>query len=450
LFTIEGNGDYTVTRQTVGFGTVNVARLGGTLLANTRIGFYIGAGYERLYYRGAVNFVDNGPHAVIGDRLPLGGRAALRLEIRGSYFPSSPAPGASGNPLTLSGNVGLSVYSFGGPKRDSDKDGVVDRKDRCASTPARATVDSDGCPRDSDGDVVLDGLDACPATPKGATVDGTGCPHDTDGDKVYDGLDVCSDSPFGAVVDDKGCPLDTDADKVSDGLDQCPSTPTGAVVDAAGCPLDSDGDKVFDGLDQCPDTPLNTVVDGRGCAVVTDSDRDGVGDNLDKCPNTPVGTKVNETGCPSDADRDGVENPLDRCPNTAAGARVDAVGCPILFEVVEGKARALVLKGVTFQSGRSLLTPQSFAVLNEVAASLVANPSVRIEISGHTDSTGIRVRNVALSQARAQAVRAYLAGRGVTPDRMVARGYGPDRAVASNKTPAGRAQNRRVELNLIP
>jgi OOP family OmpA-OmpF porin len=85
-----------------------------------------------------------------------------------------------------------------------------------------------------------------------------------------------------------------------------------------------------------------------------------------------------------------------------------------------------------------------------VAASLVGNPQVRIEISGHTDSTGVRTRNIALSQARAQAVRAYLASQGVTPDRMVAKGYGPDRPVATNKTPAGRQQNRRVELNLIP
>jgi outer membrane protein OmpA-like peptidoglycan-associated protein len=267
---------------------------------------------------------------------------------------------------------------------------------------------------------------------------------------VFDGIDTCADSPAGATVDAKGCPIDTDGDKVFDGLDKCPDTPAGAVVDPGGCPLDTDKDKVFDGLDQCPDTPLNTVVDARGCAVVTDSDHDGVGDNLDKCPNTPTGTKVDETGCPVDADQDGVENRFDRCPNTKFGTKVDAVGCPILFEIVEGKARALVLRGVNFESGRSMLTPQSYAVLNDVAASLVANPTVRIEVSGHTDSTGVRVRNVALSQARAQAVRAYLASKGVGPERMVAKGYGPDKAVATNKTPAGRAQNRRVELNLIP
>src|SRR6185295_1129455 len=194
-------GDYTITRQTAGLATVNVARIGGTLLASTRMGLYLGAGYERLYYRGAIRFEDNGPHAVLGDRLPLGGRAALRMEIRGAYFPTTKAPGALGKPLNLSANVGLSVYSFGGPKRDSDKDGVSDKRDRCASTPLHATVDRDGCPHDGDSDSVLDGLDACPATPKGATVDATGCPHDADGDSVFDGIDTCADTPAGATVD---------------------------------------------------------------------------------------------------------------------------------------------------------------------------------------------------------------------------------------------------------
>jgi outer membrane protein OmpA-like peptidoglycan-associated protein len=267
---------------------------------------------------------------------------------------------------------------------------------------------------------------------------------------LVNGMDVCPDTPAGATVDANGCPSDTDADRVFDGIDTCPDTPSGAMVDAAGCPVDSDSDKVFDGIDQCPDTPAGTEVDGRGCAIVKDADGDGVGDPSDRCPNTPVGTKVDVSGCPADADGDGVENSVDRCPNTARGSRVDAVGCPILFEIVEGKARPVILKGVTFQSGRSALTPQSYQVLDEVAASLVANPTVRIEIAGHTDSTGVRARNISLSQARAAAVRAYLATKGVAGDRLVAKGYGPDRPLASNKTPSGRAQNRRVELNMIP
>jgi outer membrane protein OmpA-like peptidoglycan-associated protein len=454
VFAIEANGDYTVTNVAATGALVNVARVGGTLLANARLGgigsVYLGAGYERLAYRGALAFDDNGFHAVLGDRLSLGGRTALRIEGRGAYVPTTRAPGFTGKALNLSVTAGLSVFAFGGAPRDADKDGVADRRDRCADTPTGAMVDAAGCPGDGDGDKVLNGLDACPDTPGGATVDARGCPSDGDNDGVFDGIDVCPATPLGAVVDGNGCPVDSDGDKVFDGLDRCPGTPAGAVVGADGCPLDADGDKVFDGLDQCPDTPAGAEVDARGCAVVVDSDGDGVGDPSDRCANTPAGTRVDTSGCPEDADGDGVLNALDRCPGTSRGTRVDAIGCPILFEVVEGRARPVVLRGVTFQSGRSALTPASFTALDEVAASLVANPQVRIEIAGHTDSTGTRAKNVTLSLARAQAVRAYLATKGVAPARMVARGYGPDQPVAPNRTLAGRAQNRRVELNMLP
>jgi OOP family OmpA-OmpF porin len=80
---------------------------------------------------------------------------------------------------------------------------------------------------------------------------------------------------------------------------------------------------------------------------------------------------------------------------------------------------------------------------------VIANPSVKIEIGGHTDATGARATNLRLSLGRAMAVRAYLVSKGISPDRLVARGYGPDKPIADNKSVEGRAQNRRVELNLL-
>ncbi len=74
---------------------------------------------------------------------------------------------------------------------------------------------------------------------------------------------------------------------------------------------------------------------------------------------------------------------------------------------------------------------------------------MKIEIGGHTDATGARATNLRLSLGRAMAVRAYLVSKGVSPDRLVAKGYGPDKPVSDNRTVEGRAQNRRVELNLI-
>jgi OOP family OmpA-OmpF porin len=179
-----------------------------------------------------------------------------------------------------------------------------------------------------------------------------------------------------------------------------------------------------------------------------------VADGLDNCPSTPVGQRVDAVGCPlaRDADADGVPDNLDRCPGTPAGTPVDQVGCVVLFRVVRtpGARPTLVLRGVNFQTGRSALTVGSYAVLDQVAASRVANPEIRIEIAGYTDNTGSAGVNTRLSNARAFAVRAYLARKGVAPSRMVARGYGPASPVATNATAAGRAQNRRVELHKPP
>ncbi len=483
VFSIEANGDYTTTDSSVVGGSANVARIGGTVLAHARVApwstFYIGAGYERLFYRGAINAEDNGAHLVLGDRISLGGRAALRIEGRAAYFPSSPLQAVNDNVFNFGGSVGLSIFAFGGPRRDADGDRVVDARDQCPDTPRGVMVNAVGCPTDADLDGVFDGPDQCPDTPAGATVNTAGCPADADQDGIFDGLDQCPDTPLGALVTSTGCPVDGDEDGVFDGLDQCPDTPRGATVDGTGCPRDSDGDGVFDGVDQCPNTPLGASVGPNGCS--NDDDGDGVNNALDQCPATPRGVQVDQTGCPPDIDFDGVPNSLDqcpatprgvevdergcplerdgdndgvpdsrdRCPNTAPGQTVDAVGCPILFVVEEGRARPLILQGVNFELNRSNLTPESFRTLDDVAESLIANAEVRIEVAGHTDSTGPRTLNMRLSQARAQAVKAYLAQRGVDPSRMVAQGYGPDRPIATNTTAEGRAQNRRVELHLI-
>jgi outer membrane protein OmpA-like peptidoglycan-associated protein len=376
--------------------------------------FYILGGYTRLEFgdRPGYMFSDNAVHGAIGDRLFFGDRVALRIEGRAIYSPSTRFSGGNwaGH---LIGSAGLSIFTGPSALRDADLDGVADRKDACPGTPVGAVVDARGCPSDSDRDKVYNGLDACPNTVEGAEVDARGCPKDSDGDGVYDGIDKCPGTVTGARVDSQGCPNDSDRDGVPDGPDQCPNTTAGATVDTNGCPVDSD--------------------------------RDGVADGLDKCPNTPPGTEVDSAGCQraSDADGDGVDDTKDKCPGTAAGTRVDAAGCPILF--TEAKT-PVVLRGVTFETGRSALKPDSYTILDIVAASLVANPDIKIEIGGHTDNTGGSATNLRLSQARADAVRAYLASKGVGPERMVARGYGPSQPVAPNTTPAGRAQNRRVEL----
>ena len=461
-------------------GTAHIEPLigGGSLIVNAlnapRMSVYVLGGYSRLDF-GATSpyrFTDGGFHGGAGAKFFMSSRFALRFEARGIYTPSTTSafPGASKSATHLVASAGFSFFQpdtrTKGPAGalDSDRDGVPDKDDACPNTPLGATVDARGCPHDSDGDGVLDGIDQCPNTPAGTKVDDKGCPLaaptavsvlDSDGDGVPDTLDKCPNTPAGAKVDADGCPIDSDHDGVWDGIDKCPDTPVGATVDATGCPHDSDGDGVLDGIDQCPNTPTGTPVDATGCPL--DSDKDGVPDNLDKCPNTPAGIKVDANGCPieHDSDGDGVPDSRDRCPNTPPGSKVDQYGCLLLFEVTPAPPGApparptLILQGVNFQTGRSVLTRESYAVLDQVAASLVANPEIRIEIAGYTDSTGRKWTNMRLSMGRAGAVQHYLARKGVNPMRMRAQGFGASGYIAPNSTPEGRAKNRRVELHKL-
>ena len=106
----------------------------------------------------------------------------------------------------------------------------------------------------------------------------------------------------------------------------------------------------------------------------------------------------------------------------------------------------LTLRGVNFELGKAVLLPVSRDILTEVARSLVDNPQVRVEVAGHTDSTGSRAVNERLSLARAESVKVYLIENGVPAERMAVQGYASTQPVATNKTASGRAQNRRVEL----
>jgi len=106
----------------------------------------------------------------------------------------------------------------------------------------------------------------------------------------------------------------------------------------------------------------------------------------------------------------------------------------------------LVLKGVRFDTGSARLESESLVILDKVARSLRSNPLVRVEITGHADSTGTAAGNRKLSKARADAVRDYLASKGVPASRLETRGHGSRHPIAGNDTKAGRAENRRVEL----
>lgn len=438
-----------------------------------RLGFHMGKGWaiEADYGSVSANVKDldteditDGPfHARLAKHFQLGSKS--RFILGAGYVHDSWDPKSTGS-TSLSGFGFLGGLQFGfgrtlGLRIDGTYDafsdgGPIPQGKNSAIIGANAGLNfffgKAAGPKDKDKDGVPDTADACPGTPGGERVDNRGCPlpKDADGDGVLDNADTCANTPAGEKVDAKGCPLpkDADGDGVADSADRCAATPAGTAVDANGCPKDADGDGVADTADRCAGTPAGTPVDANGCP--RDSDMDGVADNVDRCPGTPAGTKVDESGCPlPDTDGDKVPDRDDKCPNTPAGMEVDMTGCQRLFDTAGGKT-TMILSGVSFRTGSSQVTPASMAVLNRVAEALIANPTVKVEIQGHTDNSGARASNLRISQNRANSVRQYLISKGVDGSRLVAKGYGPDQPITSNTTQAGRTQNRRVELKQIP
>jgi outer membrane protein OmpA-like peptidoglycan-associated protein len=111
--------------------------------------------------------------------------------------------------------------------------------------------------------------------------------------------------------------------------------------------------------------------------------------------------------------------------------------------------KPLILTGVEFDIDKATLRPESRTTLDQVAASLKTWPDVMVEIQGHTSEPGTAIHNMALSQRRAEAVRAYFVSEGIDGSRLVANGYGETRFISDNSTVEGRQENRRVELHEI-
>ncbi len=357
-------------------------RVGGPFLS-------IGGGGARVTPTGGTAFHQGMLEMAGGVRLWLTDAVGLRVEARNLHYLPKFSTQQSLDYVTI--GAGLTV-ALGATPRDTDGDGVPDKRDRCPDTPRGARVDADGCPLDGDGDKVFDGIDQCEGTPRGCTVDAKGCPSDADGDGVCDGVDTCADTPKGATVDATGCPKDSDGDGVLDGLDQCTGTPKGCTVDERGCPKDSDGDGVCDGLDRCPDT-------------------------------TP-------------------------------GLKVDAEGCPI--ELVERETELLDtgmirLQNINFETNKADVLPDSYATLDIVGQVLGKWPELRIEVGGHTDARGSDAHNQALSQARADSVLAYIQRRFPTlqPEQFTVKGYGESRPLVPNTSALNWAKNRRVEFVVL-
>jgi outer membrane protein OmpA-like peptidoglycan-associated protein len=257
---------------------------------------------------------------------------------------------------------------------------------------------------------------------------------DTDGDGIYDKDDACPE--VAGLEAFNGCP-DSDGDGIEDAKDTCPNE--AGLAEFNGCP-DSDGDGVSDNNDNCPKTPgLKSLA---GCP---DADNDGIIDGDDNCPNE-AGPSANN-GCPwPDSDGDGVLDKDDQCPNEVG--TVANNGCPEVTEAVREALNAYA-KTILFDTGKSSIKEQSQGVLNDIIAILKDYSRAEFAIQGHTDWVGSEASNMKLSDARAHSVMDYLVQNGIASSRLTAKGYGESNPIASNDTRAGRANNRRVEINLV-
>ena len=148
----------------------------------------------------------------------------------------------------------------------------------------------------------------------------------------------------------------------------------------------------------------------------------------------PAPTPVAVADCSTlDDDHDGVNNCDDQCPNTLPGVKVSIKGCWIV--------------DVLFDNDKDIIKPEYFANLDNTAERIKEHPELVIEIQGHTSKTGGFKHNMKLSERRAEAVKKYLVDGTQSPN-LTTGGYGWTRPIDTNDTEAGRANNRRVQLEV--
>jgi OOP family OmpA-OmpF porin len=282
-------------------------------------------------------------------------------------------------------------------------------------------------------------------------------PSDRDGDKIFDRDDACPDVPGVADPDrlKNGCPPDRDGDGIYDTDDACIDVPGIKDPDPAknGCPPpgDRDGDGVLDPDDACIDVAGEKNPDRLKNGCPPDKDGDGVLDKDDACIDVP-GVKdpdPKKNGCPKDTDGDGILDKDDACvdkpgvpdPNPARH------GCP---KVVVTDKEIKILEKIEFEFDKANILPVSDSIIDAVAQTLKDNPDIQlVEVQGHTDNKGGPFYNQKLSELRARAVRDALIKRGIDGKRLKSKGYGQSKPIAPNTTEEGRAENRRVQFQIV-
>lgn len=170
-----------------------------------------------------------------------------------------------------------------------------------------------------------------------------------------------------------------------------------------------------------------------------------------EAPPAPEPEPEPEHAPPPDTDGDGYADAEDGCPKLAEDfdGDDDEDGCPEEPQVVVEKERIVIKDAVHFAVAKADILQTSHELLEQVAKVLRENPTLKVRVEGHTDSTGKPDFNRTLSERRAEAVRKFLVAAGVEEERLISEGYGPDRPVDTNATEQGRAKNRRVDFVIL-
>jgi|JI10StandDraft_1071094.scaffolds.fasta_scaffold05820_9 OOP family OmpA-OmpF porin len=393
----------------------------------------------------------------------------------------------------------------GCPDPDQDGDGVADEDDQCAlcAEDKDGFNDADGCPElDNDADGILDAADQCPNEMESINGfdDFDGCNDDggalllevsderigfvrnptfdrrgldRGGNLIVDQLALTmlqrtdvTKWTLAVVAKSKG-EADRQAQAILDRLVMrgVPAERVGLLTDA-GSPtygaLASERSETPAAL-VCPaGTEVKPKTRGAGSAaggapamVATAPANPGMADSLDGAAGAPMPVADMPPPPPADADGDDLPDAADKCPNdmeTKNGYQDDD-GCP---DSVPAPLKQFsgVVKGINFKKGSAEIERKSFKILDKSASALMSFPDLKVEVQGHTDDEGDDSSNLALSQARAESVRAYLIAKGVGGDRVLAKGYGETLPTVKidglkrSKLKAARAKNRRVEFKL--
>lgn len=315
-------------------------------------------------------------------------------------------------------NITLNLFAYLTPDNpDLDGDGLLNDEEK--------QIGTDPLNPDTDGDKLRDGAEV-------HTYKTNPLNKDTDGDGLTDGEEVLTylTNPL---------KKDTDGDGLTDG-DEVLKYSTDPLK------MDTDGDGLTDGDEVLKYTtdPLKIDTDGDGLGdgdevlkyhtnpIKVDTDSDGLndGDEVLQHKTDPIKPDTDDGGMPDGKEIQLGLNPLDPADDV-----------PII-KIGE----RIILEGVNFETAKTALLPTAKDILDQVASSLISSPTAQVAIHGHTDNVGGAKYNMTLSIGRAEAVKAYLVSKGISPERITSKGFGFTKPIADNTSAEGKAKNRRIEF----